>query len=247
MSNTQTYPTPLTPSQLNRAESAQWKQIVTQALADTRVATPAFLVEDMDQATQTVTVQIAIQERVRPPQGAAQWWDLPPIGRVPVVMPGGGGASLTFPLKKGDEGLLIFCDTCFDNWWLNGQNSAPIAYNQTTAAGGPGTASGSQQQLAVRRHDFWDCGFLPKMRSQPNLLSNYSASSAQLRMDDGSAIVDIAENLVSVFKHGGTPQLLATNDLYLWIMNELIPFIQGLGYAGSVPPGTSVTSVFKAQ
>ena len=56
MSTNQTFPVPLTPAQLNAAESAQWRQIVAQALVDARVAVPAFLVDDMDSATQTVTV-----------------------------------------------------------------------------------------------------------------------------------------------------------------------------------------------
>ena len=74
----------LTPSQINYAEPAQWRQMVRQALDDTRVATPGFLAEDMS-STQTVTVQIAIQERVRPASGKAQWWDIPPITNVPVA------------------------------------------------------------------------------------------------------------------------------------------------------------------
>ena len=178
----------LTPAQVNQAQTSQWQQVVRQALAETRCATPAFLVEDMGATTapQTVKVQIAIQERVRPPQGPAQWWDVPPIVNVPIVVPRGGGFSITLPLKKGDGGLLIFCDTCFDNWWANGQDNAPPAQNVSAP-------SGSQRQNEIRRHYIHDCGFIPGMWARNNNLTEYSADSLQIRSDDGSTIIDVSE------------------------------------------------------
>jgi hypothetical protein len=117
--------------------------------------------------------------------------DIPPIIKVPIILPRGGGYGLTLPLKKGDEGLLIFCDTCFDLWWKNGQTNAPKASNADSP-------SGTQKQLEVRRHYLHDCGFCPGMWSQPNVLSNYSTTSMQLRSDDGTTIVDIAKTGVTV-------------------------------------------------
>lgn len=245
----QNYPVPLTPSQLNYAESAQWLQLARQLSVDIRVATPAFLVEDMSAEQQTVSVQIALQERVRPAQGAAQWWDVPPVFQVPVVLPRGGGYALTLPLKKGDEGLLVFCDTCFDNWWLNGASNAPKAAN--AAADDP--PSGSQQQLEVRRHHFWDCGFVPGMTSQPNRLSAYSASSAQLRNADASTVVDVATGGVTLTgeavtaANGGTAQPLVTDGFYQWYLTNILPFLQSKGYVGPAPPSNSETTVLKGQ
>jgi hypothetical protein len=249
---------PLTPSQLNYAESEQWKQIVKQALVNARVATPAFLTEDLG-ADQTVTVQIAIQERVRVLGAAPQWWDVPPIIKVPIVTPRGGGFSLTLPLKKGDEGLLVFCDTCFDYWWGYGQQNAPVAQNLT--AKGLTQPSGSQRQLEVRRHHVHDCGFIPGMWSQPHVLSNYSASSLQLRSDDGLTVIDLASGTVTVTgtnvnvvashanvnASGGTPQFLVTHAFYNYWVTNILPFLQGLGYVGPTPPGNSETTVLKGQ
>lgn len=174
----------LSPSQVNRAQSEQWRQAIRQALADTRCASPAFLTEDMDPVTQTATVQIAIQERVRTATGP-QWWDVPPIVHVPVLTPRGGGFGVTLPLKKGDEGLLIFCDTCFDNWWTNGQTNSPVAQNT-------GISSGSQKQNEIRRHYVHDCGFLPCSTSQKNVLVDYATDSLQIRTDDGATFIDVS-------------------------------------------------------
>lgn len=161
----------LTPDQLNYAITAQWKRILRQSLDDLRVSIPA-IVQSFDAVHQTVSVQIAIRELVQGTQGP-QNIAIAPINNVPVCFPSGGGFSLTFPLKAGDEGLLIFCDACIDLWWARG---------------------GVQDQFERRRHDVTDCGFYPGGRSQPRVLSSYAAGSAQLRSDNGTMVVDIGAN-----------------------------------------------------
>lgn len=251
----------LSPEQVLRAQSTQWRQIVRQALDDTRCASPAFLTENLDPVTQTVTVQVAIQERVRTNKGPA-WTDLPIIIKVPVVLPRGGGFSLTLPLKKGDEGLLVFCDTCFDFWWHNGQTNSPVASGKTAP-------SGTQRQNEVRRHYIHDCGFIPGMCSQPNNLSAYSTTSMQLRSDDGTTVIDVAAGsvtvtgaqvivnastsatvispAVSVKAASGTPQFLVTADWLTWYTTNIQPFLVSKGYVGPVMPSDSHTTVLKGQ
>lgn len=244
-----TPPTPstpgLTPAQLNYAESAQWKQIIRQALADTRCASPAFLVQDLDPEAQTVAVQIAIQERVRTPNGQA-WWDVPPIVNVPIVTPRGGGYSVTLPLKKGDQGLLVFCDTCFDLWWQNGQENSPPVANVPAVSPNP---SGSQRQFEVRRHYVHDCGFIPGMWSQNNVLANYSTDALQIRADDGSAVLEVNDDgTVSIFGTSGvgSPQVLMNDTFYQWFVTVVMPFLVSKGFAGTVPLN-SETTILKGQ
>lgn len=265
----------LTPSQVIRSDAEQWRQIVRQSLADLRCASPAFLTEDMDPVTQTVTVQIALQERVRVPSAATAgcaWMDIPPIIKVPIIIPRGGGFSFTLPLKKGNEGLLVFCDTCFDLWWVNGQNSSPVPTMPKGAA-----SSGSQRQLEVRRHHVHDCGFIPGMCSQPNVLSNYSTTSAQLRSDDGTAVVDVAEAGVTVtapavqvtttgnaqvtaagtislkapgvsaYNASGMPLALVNSSWLSWFTTNIQPFLSGLGYTGPAMPLVSQTTILKGE
>lgn len=239
----------LTPSQVNAAESSQWKQILRQTLADVRTAIPAFLVEDIGD-DQTVTVQIAIQERVRPSKGKAQWHDIDPVIKVPVVMPRGGGYSVTLPLKKGDEGLLVFCYTCFDNWFVHGQDNAPLADNVTTP-------SGSQRQFEVRRHEVQDCGFIPGMWSQPHVLPAFSTDSLQIRSDDGQTVIDVSNTngititsdaVVQAQANGGTPQTLMTDTFFQWYKTNIQPFLVSKGYAGpGIPVAGCETTILKGQ
>ena len=255
--STSSVPNPLlalSPSQVNRAQSEQWRQAIRQALADTRCATPAFLTEDVDITTQTVTVQISIQERVRTPTGP-QWWDIPPIIMVPIIAPRGGGYSVTLPLKKGDEGLLIFCDTCFDLWWRDGQEGT-VAQN-TLNSGGK-----TQKQNEVRRHYIHDCGFWPGMWSQKNLLTSYATDSLQIRTDDGATVIDVSttdgvtvttDQTVRLSAptvnadNGGTPLALVNDTFYQWYVANVQPFLVGKGYSGPPIPIGSETTVLKGQ
>jgi hypothetical protein len=234
----------MSPEQLNGSSAAQWLTLLKQFGADLRCSTVAFAAEDMDPVTQTVTVQIAIQERVQRPAGAV-WWDVQPIVMVPVVIPRAGGYSVTLPVKKGDEGLLVFCDTCFDFWWANGQSNAPVAANT-------GVASGSQRQNVVRRHHVHDCGFIPGMYSQPNKLSNYSTSSLQIRRDDGTVLIDVSAAGVAIIgplvtgANGGTPQALMNDTFFQWFVSSVMPFLVSKGFGGTVPAG-SETTVLKGE
>lgn len=250
MADSTNTPQGLTPAQLNYSETSQWKQIIKQALMDTRCASVAFLAEDLDTTKQTVTVQIAIQERVRT-QSGAQWWDVPPIILVPVVLPRGGGFSCTLPLKKGDSGLLVFCDTCFDTWWKNGTSGAPKAQNLADNV----PASGSQKQFEVRRHYVHDCGFIPGMWSQQDLLSDYSSDSMQLRSDDGQTFVDIAPSSIELksaavtIGNGGTALPLVNDNFYQWFVTEVLPYLRSLTppFTGPNPPTNSETTILKGQ
>jgi hypothetical protein len=103
---------------------------------------------------------------------------LPELRDVPVMMPSAGGWSLTFPIQKGDECLIVFADTPLDIWHQNGgTNNNPISQ---------------------RRHSLSDGVAIFGLRSRPRGLASYSASSAQLRNDDGSVVIDLAASKVTV-------------------------------------------------
>lgn len=246
-------PAGLTPEQVNYSDTSQWRQFVRQSLATVRTAIPAFLVENLDPAKQTVTVQIAIQERVRTTVGA-QWWDVPPIVNVPIVTPRGGGFSVTLPLKKGDSGLLVFCYTCFDNWWQKGVEDAPKAQN-TDENGKPTLTkpSGSQTQFEVRRHWTHDCGFIPGMWSQKDLLEDYSTDSLQIRSDDGNTIIDVSADGVEITgdsveaRHNGTAVPLMNDHFFQWYLTNIQPFLISKGYLGPPIPSNSETTILKGE
>jgi hypothetical protein len=119
---------------------------------------------------QTVEVQPAIKGLLRGPTGVETWVNLPVLPDVPVVFPSGGGFTLTFPIKAGDECLVVFSARCIDAWWQSG---------------------GTQQQIEQRLQDLSDGFCIPGPRSQPRKLAGLSTSDVQLRTDDGAAFVAI--------------------------------------------------------
>jgi hypothetical protein len=50
---------------------------------------------------------------------------LPVISNVPVIFPRSGEASLTFPLQKGDTGLILFSERSLENWLARGGEAEP--------------------------------------------------------------------------------------------------------------------------
>src|SRR5206468_2774529 len=86
---------------------------------------PAVVIElgphlAFDPVKRTTTLQIVVQARKQNPDGTFDWVTLPPLLDVPVIFPGGGGVTMTFPVKAGDEGLVLLASRCIDAWWKLG-------------------------------------------------------------------------------------------------------------------------------
>ena len=90
-----------------------------------RVALPG-VIQSFDPDTVTAVVQPAIRYIERDNDGNKATKDYPLLVDVPVVFPRGGGCTLTFPVKEGDECLVIFADRCIDFWWQSGGIQEPV-------------------------------------------------------------------------------------------------------------------------
>ncbi|EGY4496568.1 translation initiation factor IF-2, partial [Salmonella enterica] len=131
----------------------------------------------------TAVVQPAIKGYEPDSNGVNQSTVLPLLVDVPVVFPRGGGCTLTFPVKAGDECLVIFADRCIDFWWQNG---------------------GVQEPVDDRVHDLSDAFCIVGPQSQAQKISGISTSGAQLRTDDGAAFVEVAAGHNITVKTTGT-------------------------------------------
>lgn len=216
-------------------KAAPINQALHQFECDLRVAIPCIVVENpagnpFNAELQTVSVQPTIQEVIlvnalRTPMS------LPILDDVPICFPRAGGWSLTLPIAVGDECMVVFQDMAIDNWWQSGGVQA-------------------QPDGKLYRHDIGDAIAIFGISSNPKVLANYSTSSAQLRSDDGTVIIDLAEAGITVttpaMKVGTTPvPLMSQNFLNYWI-TEILPFLQSNGYAGPIPPTDSLTTIFEA-
>jgi phage baseplate assembly protein V len=131
----------------------------------------------------TATVQIAIKGVVHTPDDKAQFVNMPLLVDVPVHFPRGGGCTLTFPVAKGDECLVVFAARCIDTWWQSGGVQAPAEH---------------------RIHDLSDGFAFVGFFSQATKITGISTTSAQLRSNDGQAYIEInpASHAVNVVTSG---------------------------------------------
>ncbi|OWY78835.1 Gp138 family membrane-puncturing spike protein [Pantoea sp. AMG 501] len=136
-----------------------------------RVSLPG-IVQSFDPATCTCTVQPAIAGQGVDEKGQIQSAPLPLLTDVPVYFPRGGGCTITFPVKAGDECLVVFSDRCIDFWWQNG---------------------GVQEPVDPRQHDLSDAFAFVGPQSQAQKISGISTTSVQVRTDDGSSFIELMQ------------------------------------------------------
>ena len=123
---------------------------------------------DFNEQKQTATVQPLIKEYVK-----GEWLSLPKLLDVPCFFPRAGGYCLTFPVKPGDEVLVVFNDNCLDAWWQSGNE---------------------QTQLEIRRHDLSDAMCLFGITSVPKAVTEYSTNSLMLRNEDKDSYLEIVDD-----------------------------------------------------
>ncbi|HBT1581827.1 translation initiation factor IF-2 [Klebsiella pneumoniae] len=156
-------------SQLGSKEQAD-AQLAQAIMSAMRVAMPG-IIQSFDPDAVTAVVQPAIKGAEQDESGAEVSVNLPLLVDVPVLFPRGGGCTLTFPVKAGDECLVIFADRCIDFWWQSG---------------------GIQEPVDERMHDLSDAFCIVGPQSQAKKIGGISTTAAQLRTDDGSAFIEVA-------------------------------------------------------
>jgi hypothetical protein len=148
----------------------------------------------------TVEVQPAINGRFKELDGTYKAIQMPKLVDVPICWQGGGGATWTFPVAKGDECLVVFASRCIDSWWQNGF----VAPNgQVGADGKPVNLQNSPQEF--RLHNLSDGFAIVGVRSKARAFSAFDATTARLRTDDDSCYVefDPVNKKVKIVASGG--------------------------------------------
>lgn len=128
------------------------------------------VVSGVDLEKQTVSVQPSIQGSVSSEDGSTQSVNLPLLVDVPICWPRAGGFALTFPVKTGDEVLVVFASRCIDSWWQSG---------------------GVGAQAEVRMHDLSDGFAILAPTSQPKKIASVSSANVQLRDEAGTTFLEI--------------------------------------------------------
>jgi hypothetical protein len=128
-------------------------------------------------------IQPTVNGRVRTTEGTFQSVQMPLLLDCPILWQGGGGVTLTFPIKAGDECLVIFSSRCIDAWWQQGFVAGQ--------AGKPVDGGQPMDPPDLRMHNLSDGFAIVGVRSLPR---NYAVATgyAQLRTDDDGAGFSVA-------------------------------------------------------
>jgi len=142
---------------------------------------------------QHATFQAGIKSIVRNPDGTTTAVDLPVLPDVPLHFPSGGGVTMTFPVKSGDEALLIFSCRPTDAWQQSG---------------------GQQGQIDARMHDLSDAYALVGFKSSPNALSNVNTDATEIRTADGNTVISLKGDEVKLKATGSQSTVTPTSVVH---------------------------------
>lgn len=170
-----------------RERAGGFEEAVRTALDSFRSSTwsamPAIITR-VDLERMVVNAQVSIRDWHFDALGPLPFVEIPELLDLPIVFPRGGGVALTFPVKPGDETLVVFANRCIDAWWQMG---------------------GVQNPIELRPNELSDGFAFMGVSSIPRVLADISTNSAQLRTTSGTTFVEVTE--------GGGLNLRATGDI----------------------------------
>jgi hypothetical protein len=137
------------------------------------------VIQSFDPVKRTCSVQPAINGKALQIDLTFKPTQMPVLVDCPVQFPGGGGVTLTFPLVKGDECLVVFSSRCIDAWFALGFADGSI--DNPNAANNP---------PEFRMHNLSDGFVLPGIRSMPRAVT-VDTTQACLVSDDGATFIKL--------------------------------------------------------
>lgn len=149
-----------------------YRAAIDSALKNLHTCLPG-IVQSFDPVNQTAEVQPALQ-RIFSELGAV---NLPLCVDVPVVFPGGGNFHFTFPIKPGDECILVFSERCIDGWAIDGTIGEPEDY---------------------RTHDLSDAFAFVGVNSVAKKLSGFNVNNAEVRNRAGTMKMEFSNSGVTI-------------------------------------------------
>jgi hypothetical protein len=172
---------------------------VERGLSNTWTALPVKVVEDTKDG-HIVKLQPTIKGKKTDRTGKKTDVEMPILGECPIQYSSGGGFTITHPVSKDDEGIVVFSSRCIDGWWDKG---------------------GIQPQGFERRHNLSDGMYIPGIRSKPRKLGGdgngaasgqmtidlraeqqktkpVSLNSIQIRTDKGDYYIELTEDTVNI-------------------------------------------------
>lgn len=154
---------------LNDTEETQ--RIILEGFQSSLWTAIPCIVESVNLNEMTIEAQPAIRGTVENERGELTSVNLPKLVDVPITFQSAGGFTITLPIAKGDECLVIFASRCIDAWWQSGGINVPAE---------------------TRMHDLSDGFAIFGPKSLPKKISGISSTALQIRNDAGTSYVELS-------------------------------------------------------
>ena len=145
------------------------------------------IISSFDKDQQTVRVIPAIKA-VKTVNGEKQLLKLPELIEVPVCFPSSNSSkfSLTHPIQKGDECLLVFSMRSIDNWYEFGGFQGPV------------------EPVTPRSHNISDAICIMAPHSLGNVISNFQDDCIEIRNEDRTVRASVYNDRVELAAGGSS-------------------------------------------
>lgn len=199
-------------SRLFPSDSEALESIINRMVAQASFCLPGIIEEFNPGPPQIAKVVPAIMRKVTDGE-TVQYMEMPVILNVPVVVPfaQAAGLLLTVPIKKGDEGLIVFADRMIDNFVEKGKFRPPECCGSDNKTTEP------------RAHSLTDAIFIPGIISKPQAVENWNPDAMELRTRDGKNYVRVGSGGYGVrfstdggFEAGGADIRMQGGKIWLY-------------------------------
>lgn len=147
-------------------------------LAELHTGLPAKVVT-FDAAKGSCSVQPLLRRVIRDENEAARELVMPVIANVPIIYPGGGEWSMTFPLAVGDIVFLAFAERSLDEW-LDAEPGVLVT---------PGQA---------RKHDLSDAVAITQIRPRTSPIANIDTQNLRIQNTAGTVMIELTPDMARV-------------------------------------------------
>lgn len=173
--------TPSITERLNN-QNVIYKALAKRIMSQLRCGMPGTIVA-FDATTQLCSVTLNVTENVINNQNVVPT-PIPQLDDVLLILPGDADWCITFPALVGSECYVMFADMCISAW---------------------STSGGLQNQEVTRRHDLSDGFAILAPRSQPNVITDYSTDSLEIRSQNNTTKISLSTDNGIALKTSGNP------------------------------------------
>lgn len=194
-------------------------------------------IKTFNSATQTATATVNYKKTFlkQGPGGVylPQQVDYPVLLDCPVVVLGGGGGAITFPIAPGDDGIALFNDRDIDRWY-QGTSSSPVATS--------------------RLHSFSDAVILVGVRNLSSIIPAYDSSAVALRygvvnlkLQSDKITGEVGPTMSFEISATGTVKITNAAGEYTALLSQLFADIQSAVTATALGPQPLQMPTFAAD